>query len=599
MALEKLVRVPSLLGTYFSRLLKDRLDERASILNYPADASDDDSSRFAKAFAAGVTSIYIPTPEVLLKQTGRAYLLIKNVDVTYNVMIYGDGVAGYRQVGGAIRVRDDADYGFYFYGTGNGTTSGTRVIGGGMRGISMMGASSANTATFIKVKHCSSMEFSNVGMRQGGVAFYLQDFMESHIDRCYMHSFGSDTRNVIHIGDFVDASPWNVNNLRISNCTFGENSGYWLYISDNANADLIWLVDSKFEWDATPTNANSTDKSVVYLGRVERFYGDKNGFVYFYPSHNRYANVFEVGAAATYGVVLTDNTFWGCDNCYWANIKGGVVTAKGNVSNSPVLFSNSSNQSQNIGQDAIFIRSSTGNRPTSYWAKPSDNEFISAHFLTGATNANTFQADADALVNGTSLKAPANAEIRRAFVPKDMQLSGKAVKVTVRCKNPESSAGRVQLLLNGNAVTDSVTSQSSGLNYIEVPAGSGWSDYTWYLSSNQLASGGALIVRSANEVQFLFDGISISYARQVPVTLAWTPGTVAAGTVVNTTLTTGGRLAGHIRGVSGLTANGSFGGAVSSAYFRSSDNTLVLQLAAISGSATTTCTSVSFVLLLN
>lgn len=595
MALEKLVRVPSLLGTYFSRLLKDRLDERASILNYPADEPDDDSSRFAKAFAAGVTSIYIPTPEVLLKQTGRAYLLIKNVDVTYNVMIYGDGVAGYRQVGGAIRVRDDADYGFYFYGTG----SGTRVIGGGMRGISMMGVSSANTATFIKARHCSSMEFSNVGMRQGGVAFYLQDFMESHIDRCYMHSFGSDTRNVIHIGDFVDAPTWNVNNLRISNCTFGENSGYWLYISDSANADLIWLVNSKFEWDATPTNANSTDKSVVYLGRVERFYGDKNGFVYFYPSHNRYANVFEVGAAAAYGVVLTDNTFWGCDNCYWANIKGGAVTAKGNVSNSPVLFSNTSRHAQNIGQDAIFIRSVTGNRPPSYWAKPSDIEFISAHFLTGASNSNNFQADPDALINGTSLKAPANAEIRRAFVPKDMALSGRVIKVTVRCKNPESSAGRVQLLLNYNAVNDTVTSQSSGLNYIEVPANTGWADYTWYLNAQQLSGGGALIVRSANEVQFLFDGMSISYAEQVPVTLAWAPGTVEAGKVVNTTLTVGGRLGAHIRGVSGLAANGSFGGAVGSAYFRGNDNTLVLQLAAIGGAATTTCTSVSCVLLLN
>lgn len=599
MALEKLVRVPSLLGTYFSRLLKDRLDERASILNYPADAADDDSSRFAKAFAAGVTSIYIPTPEVLLKQTGRAYLLIKNVDVTYNVMIYGDGVGGYRQVGGAVRVRDDADYGFYFYGTGNGTTSGLRVVGGGMRGISMLGASSANKSIFIKAKHCSAMEFSNIGMRQGGVAFYLQDFMESHIDRCFMSGFGSDNSNVIHIGDFVDATPWNVNNLRISNCIFGANSGYWLYISDSANADLIWLVNSKFEWDATPTNANSTDKSVVYLGRVERFYGDKNGFVYFYPSHNRYVNVFEVSAAAAYGVVLTYNTFWGCDSCYWANIKGGAVTAKGNISNSPVLFSNTSPHAQNIGQDAIFIRSATGNRPPSYWAKPSDSEFISAHFLTGASSSNIFQADPDSLINGTSMRAPANAEIRRALVPKDMQLSGRAVKVTVRCKNPESSAGRVQLLLNGNAVTDSVTSQSSGLSYIEVPANTGWADYTWYLNASQLSSGGVLLVRSANEVRFLFDGISISYAQQVPVTLAWAPGTVAAGTVANTALATGGRLAGHIRGVSGLTANGSFGGALSSLYFRSSDNTLVLQLAAIGGAATTTCTSVSCVLLLN
>lgn len=290
-----------------SRTVSAILNEKESILGWPADDSDDDSARFTKAVEAGVTAVYIPNPEVLEREIGRPYLLIKDVKITKNLLIFGDGKAGYRQVGGAIRVRDDASYGFFFQGTGNGTGSGVRVIGGGIVGISMLGQTSANTSTFIKTLHASSMEFCNVSFRNGGTAFYLQDFMESRISNCYFNSFGSETADVIHIGDFVDRDPWNVNNLHIENCTYGSNSGHWIYISDSANADLIWIQNNKFEWDSTPTNANSTNKSVIYAGRVERIYVQNNGFVYFYPGHNLYDTIFRLGTAAAYGAVFTNN----------------------------------------------------------------------------------------------------------------------------------------------------------------------------------------------------------------------------------------------------------------------------------------------------
>lgn len=559
-----------------------------TILDWDSDSLTDDSTRITRAIADGVRTLFIPATQTFN---------IGEVDITTNMLIYGNGISGYRQVGGKFVVADDAAYAFNFEGTGNGTTSGTRVIGGGLSGVSLIGASSACKADLVKVSHASSHEFRNVGLRQTqGSAFSLEDFMESRIEACYMNNIGANDAHVIHIKDYVEASPWNVNNLHIRENTFGSCSGNWIHMSDRSNADLIWIHGNKFEWDSTPTAANTSAKAVIYGGLVERVSIKDNGFVYFYPDHNMYESILELGANAHYGVIFSDNMAWGCTNANYWKTAGGALAGSNNRSNAPMSVINTSPCSQDI--ELPLVRTSTGNKPTSYAAKRHDVEFISVHKLTGANDSNNFVVDTNAVLNGTCMNTLPNVEIRRAFIPKDMLASGRCLKITARCKNTNTDPGQLQLLLNGSAVQDTISSQSSGLNYIAIPGSSDWKEYVWYLNASQLASGGALVFKNNSNVRFLFDGVKIEYASMQPITVPWSTGSIPANTVANTTLSIGGRLAQHIKGVSGLSANGSLGGALGSAYFRASDNTLVFQLLAGAGTATVTATSLTAMLLL-
>ncbi|WBU87733.1 non-contractile tail fiber protein [Escherichia phage EP_H11] len=569
-----------------SRTVASKLNESRSILDWPADSADDDSSRFTKAIAAGVTCIYIPSSEVLTREIGRSYLLIKNVDIPLNLLIWGDGKAGYRHIGGPIRVRDDADYGFYFCGTGNGTTDGVRVIGSGLVGISMQGQTTANSSIFVKVLHASAMEFNNVSFRNGGTALYLQDFMESRIINCFFHSIGSETSNVIHIGDYVGAPAWNVNNLHIENCTFGSNSGYLIYMSDSANADLIWIQGNKFEWDSTPTNANSTNKSVIYAGKVERLYVVNNGFVYFYPSHNLYETILKVGVAAAYGIQFLGNMAWGCENAYFWQVLGGSVLARGNRSNARMNVLVSSIHSQDI--EPPLIREPTGNRPTSYFAKMHDVNFIPCHYLTGAQASNNFTVDSDAVINGTCQLAAASVELRRAIIPKDMVASGRVIKVTARCKNTNGTDAQIRLICDGATVANYNSSLDDQATYLKIPASSGWANYSWYLTPAMITNGGRLIITNASTTTFLFDGVSIEYATSIDLTIPWSTASIAANTTSNTTVYMS-RLGPYIKGVSMPQANGTLGGAIATAYFNgdSSVNNLILQVARVGSTAAT------------
>ncbi|EPR8379691.1 phage tail fiber protein [Klebsiella variicola] len=570
-----------------SRTVSAILNEKESILGWPADDSDDDSARFTKAVEAGVTAVYIPNPEVLEREIGRPYLLIKDVKITKNLLIFGDGKAGYRQVGGAIRVRDDASYGFFFQGTGNGTDSGVRVIGGGIVGISMLGQTSANTSTFIKTLHASSMEFCNVSFRNGGTAFYLQDFMESRISNCYFNSFGSETADVIHIGDFVDSAPWNVNNLHIENCTYGSNSGHWIYISDSANADLIWIQNNKFEWDSTPTNANSTNKSVIYAGRVERIYVQNNGFVYFYPGHNLYDTIFRLGTAAAYGAVFTNNLAWGCSNSYYWRVNGGSLLARGNRTNTAMAVECTSAHSQDIEEP--LIRSTDGNRPTSRSPKRYESNYIPVHYLTGSNASNNFISDSDSTLNETCLQTSLGSEIRRAYIPKDMISSGRVIKVKARIKSTDTADALIQLLCDGVVVNNYTSSLVNQRDYLTVQAGAGWAIVEWYITPAMITSGGKLIIKNySSTVNFYFDGISIEYANHIDLVIPWQPGVISPNTTVNTAVYMS-RLGPYINGVSAPRANGGMGGAIASAYFNGSSSTynLILQLSLVGATSAT------------
>lgn len=557
------------------RRVSDKLNDIPSILDWASDSANDDSTRIKKAIADGVDSLFIPS------KSEAGVFTIGELDIAKNIKLWGNAFAGYRQVGACFKIPDDAEYGLHF----KGDSSSSRLIGGGMSGISMIGATTACNADFVRMTHASSMEFSNISARQsGGSAFFMRDTMESRIDSFYLNSLGSESRNPIHIGDYVDSSAWNVNNLHITNGTFGACSGYWIYASDSSNADLIWIQDNKFEWDATPTNANTSNKSVIYLGGVERTYVEDNGFVYFYPSHNMYDTLVKTGPNARYGVQILYNTAWGCNDSYFWNITGGSVLARGNRSNAEMKVSVSSPHSQDI--EPPLIRTVTGNRPPSYSAKPYDANFTPAHYLTGANASNNFTADSDAVINGTCQLAAASVELRRAYVPKDMRASGRVIKVTARCKNTNTTAAQIRLICDGATVINYNSALDDQANYLSIPASSGWANYSWYITPPMMTADGLLLLLNASTTTFLFDGISIEYADSIDLTVPWSVATIAANTTSNTAVYMS-KLGPYIKGVSMPKTDNALGGAIATAYFDGSTNNLWLQVARVGATAAT------------
>lgn len=560
------------------RRVSDKLNDIPSILDWDSDSANDDSTRIKKAIADGVDSLFIPS------KSESGVFTIGELDITKNIKLWGNAFAGYRQTGACFKIPDDAEYGLYF----KGDSSLSRLIGGGMSGISMIGATTDCNADFVRMIHASSMEFSNISARQsGGSAFFMRDTMESRIDGFYLNSLGSESRNPIHIGDYVDSPPWNVNNLHITNGTLGACSGNWIYASDNSNADLVWIQDNKFEWDTTPTNANTYNKSVIYLGGVERAYVEDNGFVYFYLSHNMYDTLVKTGPNARYGVQILYNTAWGCDDSYFWNITGGSVLARGNRSNAPMKVSVSSPHSQDI--EPPMIRTQTGNRPPSYFAKQYDANFTPAHYLTGANASNNFTADPDAVINGTCQLAAASTELRRAYIPKDMVASGRVIKVTARCKNTNTTDARISLLCDGSSISNYNSALDDQATYLTIPASSDWANYSWYITPAMITSVGQLLILNATTTTFLFDGISIEYATSYDLTVPWSTTSVAANTTANK-LVYMSRLGPYVKGVSLPRANGSLGGAIANAFFAGAgenSNNLVLQVARVGSTAAT------------
>lgn len=557
------------------RRVSDKLNDIPSILDWASDSANDDSTRIKKAIADGVDSLFIPS------KSEAGVFTIGELDIAKNIKLWGNAFAGYRQVGACFKIPNDAEYGLYF----KGDSSLSRLIGGGISGISMIGETTDCNADFVRMIHASSMEFSNISARQsGGSAFFMRDTMESRIDGFYLNSLGSESRNPIHIGDYVDSPPWNVNNLHITNGTLGACSGNWIYASDNSNADLVWIQDNKFEWDTTPTNANTSNKSVIYLGGVERAYVEDNGFVYFYPGQNMYDTLVKTGPNARYGIQILYNTAWGCDDSYFWNITGGSVLARGNRSNAPMKVSVSSPHSQDI--EPPLIRTSTGNRPPSYFAKQYDANFTPAHYLTGANASNNFTADPDAVINGTCQLAAASVELRRAVIPKDMVAAGRVIKVTARCKNTNGTDAQIRLICDGKTVTNNNSSLDDGATYLKIPANSGWANYSWYLTPAMIANGGWMIITNASTTTFLFDGISIEYADSIDLTVPWSVATIAANTTANKAVYMS-KLGPYIKGVSMPKTDNALGGAIATAYFDGSTNNLWLQVAQVGATAAT------------
>lgn len=560
-----------------------KLPDCPSIMDYNADSQNDDTTRITRAIADGCTSLFIPD-----KQKAGVFT-IGDCTISETLKLFGHHDAGYREEGAAIRVPDDASFGLFFKGTGNGTTSGKRVIGGGLSHVSVRGKTNNCQADLIKVQHCSSMLFDSVSLfGTKGNGFNMRDFMESRIRGFYINSVGGEDKHPFYIGDIIDASPWNVNNLHIEEGTMGACGGNWLHMSDSSNADGIWFEGNKLEWDADSLVPNSVRKAVIYVGGVERFFCNDNIFTYFFSNHNMYDTILEMSTFARYGSMFTGNLAWGCDTAALWDVKGGQLLTDNNQTNSSMVYKVSSVHNQGA-MKLPEIRTPTGNRPTSYTAKSQDVEFISAHVLTGANASNTFEADADS-VKFTSLRTVVSSEVRRAFIPKDMVAASRVIEVSVRVKNDKDVDATLQLVCNGTAVNYQRASSEASTTTPTLPASSGWTTLTWYIPPSAIGSG-SLILRNNGGAAFLFDGMSIKYATQMTIDIPWSAGTITTGSTVNTTVTLS-RLGSKVSGVSQPVANGSMAGAVSSSYFNSNTNQLVLQASRIpTGDAVVAATS--------
>lgn len=570
-----------------------RLKDFPSIMDYDADSKNDDSGRILRAVADGVDTLFIPSAAEV------GVFRIGDLEIQKNIRLIGDSLAGYRKVGAVMQVHDDASFGIFFKGTGTSDSSGehgggVRVIGGGISNVYFSGETTNCGADFIKVQHCSSFLFENIGMRNTkGCGYHMRDFMESKITNFYMNSIGGEDKHPFYIGDIIDSSPWNVNNLHIEKGTMGSCGGNWLHISDRANADLIWFEGNKLEWDSNSLVPNSSRKAVIYAGHTERFMVLNNGFTYMTDAHNKYDTILEISEKANYGNIFIGNSAYGCDGTTYWDVKGGTLLTDNNITNTNMKYKVTSKHNQ-AAMCPPEIRTTTGNKPLTYDPKRWDSDFLPAHKMGGASASNTFTPDDDAVML-TTLRSVVGQEIRRMYIPKDMIAAGRVLEVTMRVKNDSDQPATAQLQCGGTAVNYQNISTETSTTTPTIQPNSGWTTLTWYVPPSAFGNG-QLLFKNNGGAAFLFDGASVKYADKLTVTLPWSSGNVAQGATVNTTATLS-RLGKYVKGVSAPVANNSTGGAISSAYFNRSSNTLVLQLSKVtSGEATVTANSYTLTL---
>lgn len=568
------------------RSLQSRLNDAVSILDFASDSADDDSSRFYKAQDAGVTSVFIPSPAVLEKSLGRKYLRIKNVTINSEMSIYGFGTASWRTGGGAVNVINGAQFGFKFEG----------VLGGGLSCIKLVGEGNGNAAIPVVGLSCSGVVFDRVtAIDFRNYAYHLRDFMEGAIVYGFLNRLGTDSTGALCIGDYVGNPASNVNNLLIHRVTLGSCSGKWLDVTDSANADLVWVDHCKFEWDSTVEDAkNLTRKPVIYVGSAERFKITDCGFTYFRgEATNLYDTILETGTNAHYGIEFRDNQAWGCEGSKFWWLRGGILNASGNTTNTVMSILNESPHAQ-ASMEYPAIRTVTGNQPLSYKPKNREANFVPAHELTGPKRSNNFATTAGAVAHGTSMVADAYSEIRRMYIPRDMVSAKRVIKVTARCKNENATDARVKLSCDGVDVSNYNSNLEDQLAYKVIPANSDWNMYSWYITPAMISTGTLLLFNQSTDTTFHFDGMSVEYADYYDLTVPWSPSTVAANSMASTSVYMS-RLGPYIKGVSLPKTDNSLGGAIATAYFEGSTNNLTL-LATRVGSTAATVAATSFMI---
>lgn len=489
-------------------LLETYLAKAPDIREWDSDSASDDTGRFSKAIAEGVQAVYLPNED----------LRVGELNIPTSFKIVGTGSQSINKNGSRLIKPADAAYGLHFNGQG----MSTRPMGGGVYNTHLVGENSSNTGPLLKVTSWSYFKFINSSVQNiSDWGIVLKDTMESTISEFLFRRIGSDITGAILLDDYLGVANSNVNNLHIFGGTWAGISGAWIKSTSNSNVDVLWINDNKFEWDLIPVSANISEKYVIDLGQISRVYLDRNTFTHFRKdsAHNMYAGILHLGVDCRGIVDFTNNKAYGCDGYFW-NIEGGTLCARNNQSNradasNDISVACTSNKHQDIEQPIIFTNN------MNITAKGSDifDTFISSHKMAGTVN-NVFQADSSS-IKGTTMVVPAGTEARRFTLSKDYLDGNRGIKVLARVKSQDSVAG-AKLKLNIDGTTD--------IGSIDLPT-SGWSLISFIIQPSSIGSG-SLRFSNDGTVNLLFDGIKIEEIDYIDVSFAWTPGTIAANSIV-------------------------------------------------------------------
>ncbi|QWT56644.1 tail spike protein [Klebsiella phage Kp_Pokalde_001] len=467
-------------------------------------------------YAAAIERVSAKGVKVLRVPVGSYY--VGDCHLTNPMLFIGDGLEGVNPLGAVFVKPSTATQMFYFDGTG------TRGLGGGFLRMHLRGAVSSDPGLMVQVTSWSYFGVENSTFNNlAGSALVLRDCMESHISGNLFRRMGASNGSVILLGDYVGIPNNNVNNLHIQNNTFGLCSGAWIKSTANSNPDLVWITDNKFEWDSVPYGANTATQHVLDFGQLSRSWITRNGFTHFRPdsAHNLYAGCIRIRSGAVGPIVISDNKAYGCEGEFWT-IEGGYVDAFDNDSNiadasSALSWSLSSTRACRINPPRVY----SGNMNVVRGDSPFGPGFIGQAYMRGAAAASrTVRAGAASTV---ALDVPAGQEMRRYQLP--LHLLGAIVRVSLRVYNP-GATGNITLAVG-----------SGGSSVAAVPAGPGWFDVDFYLG-NSLTGDGDLRFTNSTGNTLSLDGITVERARSVPFSFAWTPGAVAAGTLVSSPVQT-------------------------------------------------------------
>lgn len=489
---------------YLSREILERLAKDApNMRDIKPDANGNYGPGIMRMAAKGVNFIRVPS----------GTFLVGDCKLTKPMMFLGDGVEGIDPVAATFVKPSTASYCISFDSTGY-----TRPQGGGIRHVHVRGQTSTDTGDLVIGKTWSYLRFEYCGFHNlKGTALNLRDVAESKINDNLFRRIGDTNGQVILMGDYVGSVLFNVNNLHITDNTFGLCSGAWLRATNQANVDMLWFTDNKVEWDSNPAGANTEGQYVLDLGQVSRAWILDNGFTHFRDdaTHNLYEGVLRMGAASGYSVVFEGNKLFGCRG-YIFDVQGGSLIARNNESNQAdsggtVSWRNVSTKVCKI--EAPIQVQSNGNQIST--AFPKGPTFIPSGSM-GGTVGNQFSVDTDS-TSGVVMQVPSATEIRRITVPEDMYTGNDGIRVVARVK---SVGGQSTVRLNTNGTLD-VGSLSTGV-------ADTWVNLTFVIPSGQIGAGSIRLHNDGPSV-LLFDGIQLERADYMDVSFAWTPGEIAAG----------------------------------------------------------------------
>lgn len=263
------------------------------------DGKSDDTNAFRNA-------INFITNQVLLIPDG--VFLINNIDINKQVKIKG---ISNLSIGNAKTIikpfNSETNYLFNFEGQTN------HMIGGSSLEDVVLHGNNYNV-TLVKIKSHNFFNIQNVAFNNtSSHALSLTHVFESSFTHNIYRMCGSNDKDVIYFNNIVDnINANNCNNIHFENNTLGYNSGDWIGSGDKPMLDVIWIKGNKFEYDGTPTNANTTNHSVINLYQAHRVFIKDNAFFGFNISNNKYNKVITLHSGT--GIVsIIDNKFDYCE----------------------------------------------------------------------------------------------------------------------------------------------------------------------------------------------------------------------------------------------------------------------------------------------